>query len=265
MFMSDPNFKKAACAILSYNHPEITFRAVNSVLKFHPPENIYLIHNGSEQKWIKKHQLDFPQINHLIQTQNKGYTGGVNFAFTNLFENNKNQWVFLLTNDCTLLTNLEAPPTEPGLYSVLIYRRKIDVIDSVIGLFEPKKGKLSHLRSSNFVKLNSSYFYVPGTAFWLDSKTFKDVGLFDESLHTYWEDVDYSMRVQAKNINLNPHLTTQVLHSIGKTCHKNPYYTKFLFQRNRKIISLKYCSSLNEKIYFIIYNLIFSFSKFFIF
>lgn len=249
---SNINNIKTACAILSFNHPEITAKTLNSVLDKHSNSDCFLIHNGSEQKWIMQHQKNFPSIHHLIIDKNKGFTGGVNFALSALFKNY--DWVFLITNDCTLLTPLN-PPESEGFYSPLIYRRKIQQIDSIAGLFWPSTGKLQHSRTIN--DLNNSLsnnsnakLYIPGTAFWLHKNVFMQIGLFDESLHTYWEDVDYSVRVQNAGLNINHYANTELIHAIGKTCHKDSFYTQHLFHRNRKIVSLRYCKNHNEKFRF---------------
>lgn len=231
-----------ACAILSFNHPEITERTIRSVLEFHPCASTFLIHNGSEPRWVKQHQKTFPTIHHLILTDNRGFSGGVNFAFTHLFKSFA--WVFLITNDCQLLTPLH-PPHRPGLYGPLIYRRKISQIDSMGGVFYPAKAKLIHAKTEDtfFETFTSKtmYPYIPGTAFWLHRELFQQVGDFDESLHTYWEDVDFSVRAKNLGLHLDLHTSTQLIHAVGKTCHKHSFYTQYLFKRNRRKISLKYC------------------------
>jgi GT2 family glycosyltransferase len=90
-------------------------------------------------------------------------------------------------------------------------------------------------------------YYVPGTAFLLDRESWQklahDGRAFDESLHTYWEDVDLSMRAHAEKVKVAPWPAVQLLHKVGKTCHRNPFYTRFLFQRNRRIVSRRYVAA----------------------
>lgn len=227
-----------AISILSYNHPEITRRCVQSALQHYSPNQIYLCHNGSQSKFVSQLEVDFPNIQHCKLNENRGYSGGANFILSEVFK--KYRWCFFLTNDCQLLTAPGAPPKE-GLYSPTIFARKMERIDSLGGYFIPSLGKLGHLKGkSNLNSILPQFFYTPGTAFYLDRDTFSLSGGFDERLGTYWEDVDFSLRVQRLGLKNCTHLSTQVLHGIGKTCHKDPQYTSYLYQRNRKKISWKY-------------------------
>jgi GT2 family glycosyltransferase len=258
------NKEISSCAILSFNHPEWTERAVKAALAVHPAEHIYLIHNGSEKKWITQHKNNFPKLNHLYIEKNCGFTGGTNFGLKYLFTDYN--WVFFQTNDCLLVNSLVPPITE-GFYAPLIYKRKIGRVDSLGAKFWPYKTKLRHCQSATeFNQKNIlGKTYVPGTAFWIHKSIFTQVGFFDENLHTYWEDVDYSQRVHQLKLHLDIYPQTQLIHGVGKTCHKDPFYTNFLFQRNKKIISQKYTPFYLTPVlfyYLLIYYLRISLKKF---
>lgn len=232
--------------ILSFNHPEITNRCVQSVSRFISTENIVLVHNGSEIQHQSLLTKQFPNLDHLIIPQNKGFSGGANAGLRHAFSKSSD-WTLFITNDCSLI-ELGPPPRQPGLFAPLIWRRKKGFIDSIGGCFDPKKGKLKHFRSETEFLASNSHCYVPGTAFWLDRKSFEMAQGFDESLGTYWEDVDFSMRLKKLNLNLGVHTSTQLIHSVGKTCHSKSHYTTYLFQRNRKRVSWKYSRTLFERI-----------------
>lgn len=235
--------------ILSFNHPQLTIKCVEAALQFIPEEKLLLTHNGSQPENILSLKAKFPKIEHLIVEKNRGYTAGANASLRHIFS--KSDWAFFITNDC-LLASKPRQPLAPGLYAPTIYRRSLNKIDSIGGSFNPLTGKLMHLRTSEVAlqtmakaknpALLKKYFYVPGTAFYLDKYTFSTVGDFDESLHTYWEDVDYSLRTQKAQLNLGICLDTHLIHKVGKTCHKDPYYTKVLFKNNRKIVSARHIS-----------------------
>jgi GT2 family glycosyltransferase len=228
--------QKVSTVILSFNHPELTERCVNSALQHFAAEDILLVHNGSEKKWIQKHQEAFPQIHHLILQHNKGFTGGSNAGLRLSFE--KYDWILFLTNDCLLL---KAPnsPVVPGLYAPMIWARKMGRVDSVGGVLDLAKAHLRHLKEPDYTVQGKECFYVPGTAFWIHRDIFSTTLGFDESLGTYWEDVDLSMRVAELGLPIGVESKTEVLHGIGKTCHGNSHYTTYLFQRNRRRICLQ--------------------------
>ena len=226
--------------LLSYNHPEHTRRAALSLLKIGAFEKYYLIHNGSQEKHIQLLQSQLPNFEHILMPENKGYAGGMNRAIEILCSTES--WGFFLTNDCTL-EFLHSPPQSKGFWAPTIFFRKMDRIDSYGGSFFPRKGLLTHRKELS--KPSSSdkreRFYIPGSAFWLDSESAQQGGLFESKLGTYWEDVDLSQRYQEMNIPVGYDANTQVLHRGGKTCHKDPLYTLYFYQRNRAIISRRYC------------------------
>lgn len=224
-----------AVAVLSYNHPEITSKCIESALKFDYP--IYVIHNGSEKRWIKQLQEKFPQCQHLILEQNKGYSGGVNFGLSQLYKNF--EWVILLTNDSEI-QNLPRIPKHPSFVAPQILIKKTKLRDSLGGAFYPEIARIYHCKSVQEFQ-STAKRYIPGTAFLLHREVFESAGHFDESLDTFWEDVDFSQRVEALNYRLTVDDKWLVEHTRGKTTRKYRHYTLYLFQRNRKIVSKRYC------------------------
>lgn len=237
-----------AIVILSYNHSQLTTECVESALNKAPHLSIYLIHNGTEEKQrdLLYKKFTSPQIHHLELPVNKGFSGGANFGLATVLKNHS--WVLFLTND-TLLKNL--PDVDffthlpPGQYAPLILVKRNQRVDSIGAAIKPHTGHLFHIKSKDdFHKIQkqkkSSYVYVPGTAFIIDRQTFFNSEGFDERLGTYWEDVDYSLCLQKNNQNVGVLPDVVIEHKIGKTCHKDTYYTTYLFQRNRLIISWKH-------------------------
>jgi GT2 family glycosyltransferase len=216
--------------LLSYNHPEHTLRAAQSLLKMKMFEKYYLIHNGSQEKHIRCLQDQLPSFEHILMPENKGYSGGMNRAFEILCSTDG--WGFFLTNDCTL-EFLEGPPKTKGFWAPTIFFRKMGRIDSLGGSFFPQKGLLAHRKAlpSQGTPDGHERFYIPGSAFWLDSESARQGGFFESKLGTYWEDVDLSQRYQAMKIPVGYDANTQVLHRGGKTCHKDPMYTLYFYQR----------------------------------
>lgn len=224
--------KSFGVVVLSFNHPEITAKCVDSVLNLtrtlgsHIP--IHLVHNGSLTQHRNVLLSRYPQIEHHILESNQGFSGGANFGLSHAFK--IHDQVLFLTNDTELLRLPDF--VRPGLSSVKCFRRNsLDKIDYISGRLNPKSGKLSHIKTES--ELNTAN-YIPGTAFWMDIATFEKLNGFDETFHTYWEDVDLSWRAEKNNISLNYSDQTWVKHKIGKTCHQDDFYTFYLYHRNRK-------------------------------
>ena len=233
-------------AILSFNHPELTAATVNSVLsKGFPSAKIYLVHNGSEIKHQNSLVSQFSKIRHIFLKENKGYSGGANAALSEVFKTEER--LLFLTNDTEVLQLNPVFPDHLDLFSVSILKRNSNYLDSIIGSVNLKTGQLTHIKSEAELASLPPLLrtYVPGTAFGITKKTYVTIGGFDETLHTYWEDVDLSLRAHASKgeIRIGFYHAFQVKHKMGKTCHKHRFYTLYLFQRNKKRILKKYGSS----------------------
>jgi GT2 family glycosyltransferase len=244
------------CAILSYNHPEITARCVRSVLRFTlasgsssnspvhkssnsyellKPDQIILVHNGSRSENVETLRQQFPQIQHLVMVENRGFSGGANAALLASFR--QSDWCFFITNDTELIRLPEVNSQvlkKPAYIAPRIHFRRFGRIDSIGGQVFTSTGHLRHLKTAEeFFSIPKKEIYVPGTAFLIHKGIFESVGEFDEALHTYWEDVEYSLRVSEKNLPIQFTTEIELIHSVGKTCHKDPYYTSYLYHRNR--------------------------------
>ncbi len=233
-----PNY---AVVILSYNHPALTSLTVQSVIEIGFPESqIFLVHNGSQINFVDELKNNFKNVNHLVQYKNKGYTGGCNFGLSEVFKIFPH--AFLLTNDTEAIALPTAFPEDHSFVSGLILKRKTEQIDSVAGALNVRTGQLKHIKSFYELKNLKKYerLYIPGTAFGITEKCFSALAGFDESFHTYWEDVDLSLRAHQLGFKVGFLEDFKLRHKIGKTCHKDRFYTLYLFQRNRRKLMKKH-------------------------
>lgn len=141
-----------------------------------------------------------------------------------------------------------------GLYGPKIFKRKTQEIDSLGGKLELASLKPFHCKKPNeFEQTLISYQkgdhtfapYIPGTAFLIHQDVFSLLQGFDETYHTYWEDIDLSYRFlnqlpQWDTLKMGLVEAWQLRHGIGKTCHKKPFYTQELFPRNKKLFAQKH-------------------------
>ncbi len=241
--------------VLSYNHPELTAKAIGSVsaqrmrIKETMPLPLVLVHNGSDKRHVAALQLKFPEVDHLILNSNKGFSGGANEGIRYALENYDQQssWVLFLTNDCELESWPELPSNyPPSFLAPWIWARKTNRIDSIGGKLNLITGVPSHLKSEeDFYKLiekasKNEAPYIPGSAFLIHRAAFYQLKGFNEVFGTYWEDIDFSLRALKLGVPMRILSSFQVRHKIGKTCHKNSYYTTYLYQRNRHWVSRNY-------------------------
>ena len=230
-------------AVLSFNHPHITEKCLLSTLKLVEADRVMLLHNGSKNEFKSELNVKFKDIFQIETLENRGFSGGANLLLTSAFE--KWDWVLFLTNDTTLESVDFELHLLPGLFVPKVYLRKRERVDYEMGGFDSRRAQLRHFSREQNWHLNTKsgiYTYAPGTAFLIHRKVFQDVGPFDETLHTYWEDVDFSVRCHQLGFAPQSIQGIELIHAGGKTTRKDRFYTNFLFQRNRQIVSMRYCT-----------------------
>lgn len=244
-----PDVRQLPCAILilSYDHVELTAKCVNQALAFSLP--IILFHNGSSVKNRNLLKAQFPTVRHGHCDQNYGFTAGINRAFDLAFDFHEK--IIFVTNDC----ELKKLPTNWN-FEILVPQIQYanGKIDSHGGFFEPAKACLSHNKVIPFPANADTFgpripgpiaargdlrFYVPGAAFGLSKKAWESGPRFDETLHTYWEDVDWSQKISQHKISFDPQFL--IVHKGKRTTRRISYYSLYLFHRNRRIVSRRYC------------------------
>lgn len=221
-----------AIVLLSYNHETLTGYCLNSVLNAgFPAEQIYLVHNGSQSNKVQLLKDSFPKVQHLLLKENLGYSGGANFGLRSVFQKYEN--ILFLTNDTEVIQLPKNFPTGKNFFSVPIYVRNTNRLHSTMAELNTTTGVLSHLETTDLPP-SPHIRYIPGTAFGITKNIFQHLQGFDEAFHTYWEDVDLSYRATQAGFSLSFDSTFSLKHKIGKTCHKNRFYTLYLYQRNRR-------------------------------
>lgn len=243
---------KPQVVLLSYNHPDLTARALNSILKKFKSDEVILVHNGSSPENVRRLLFEFADVEHLVLRQNLGFSGGANVGLERAFE--RSSWCFFVTNDCELESFELQRPLSAGLYAPRIFRRQTGVIDSIGGAVDLTSGHLQHFREihpgmdphqSSKPQTSTETVYAPGTAFLIHRLVFESLRGFDISLGTYWEDVDLALRAHERGWPVQAVASIVLRHGIGKTCHKDPYYTSYLFHRNRGRVCRRHLSLSN--------------------
>ncbi len=269
---------RSAVGILSDNDVEATIKSVRSALEWSEGANIVLVHNGSTDADCLMLKQLFPAIHHVWVRENRGVTAGINALFSaigwldestrdfrgrvteqpKLFDYESPwDWVLFLSEGSEIMT-LGGEPTNPGLYAPKVWKTKklrnvpsdspgwVDTIDSWGALYSPSHKKIVHLREKNVLNYGGKseserfMFIVPGSAFWVHRRTINVVGAWDESLHTYYEDVDFSMRAILAGVKLGRVTDTEIRHGLSQADQENQFHTQVLYTKNRDEIARRY-------------------------
>lgn len=219
--------KKTAVCIINWNNYDCTLNCIESLMTM--PCNDYdiiLIDNASEDGSGDRLAGNFPQVKYLKLRENAGFTGGNN-AGINYSLNRNYQYTLLLNNDTTvepdfleILVNYldehkEVGAVQPKIYfyhnKSLLWNggshfNKWTGIDSVEGTGKKSSSTSESLKSAD---------WLTGCALLLRNDLIREVGLLDESLFMYYEDVDYSFRIKKAGYSLVYHPQSVIYHIAG--------------------------------------------------
>ncbi|HRY28597.1 MAG TPA: glycosyltransferase [Elusimicrobiota bacterium] len=235
-----PRAEALPLLVLHYDQAAQTARCLASILQAgYAPEQIYCLDNGSRTDPAEPLRRRYPRVQFRRIEKNRGFSGGVNEALRWAFDEGFSS-AFFLSNDTVLHRDAPekcretAATAGAGMVAPRVLSLKSPATtESIGGGFDPAAAALRHHRAPGLPPLLGENDYVPGAAFWLSRDTFLSLNGMDESYHTYWEDVDFSFRARRRGILLARCYDARVGHAIGKTCHKNPLYTAYYYQRNR--------------------------------
>lgn len=219
--------------ILNWNGLEDTVRCVeHALLQVDVPFRIWVIDNGSDGADYQMLQKKFG--NHSLvevsqNTQNLGFTGGMNLAICQLIERDDcPEAIALLNNDAfvepTWLAELVAA-AQPGVDLIASSMRRYDdssVLDNAGHIFL----NTGEILPRGTHELASSYLeqvYVEGAcagACLIKTQLLKDIGLFDDFFSTGYEDAELGLRAMLAGSKIMYAPRAVVTHKIGASIDK---------------------------------------------
>jgi len=198
--------------ILSYNQCEDTLRTLDSLSRMtYPNFELIVVDNNSTDLTIKAVQSKYPNVILLVQSTNKGFAAGANVGLQRGIET-KADFVLIINNDVlvtpSMLTSLiESVTPDVGIVAPLIYYMDDPKRIWSKGflkhplLLEPRgnaRGQIDHGQWITPFNVD----YLLGCALLIRVSLLKEVGLFDERFFFYYEDLDFSLRIQQKGYRL---------------------------------------------------------------
>jgi GT2 family glycosyltransferase len=206
--------------IISYNKLEPVFRAVDSVFKNHKHSKIILIDNSEDTYFFKKlkQKLKTYKENILFikNKKNLGFSKAVNQGIK-IALNKGADYILLLNDDAYLDKNcipyliealdkdnkaMLAGPTifydkdKSKIWSTGGYFNKL--LGNIKILLKNKKVNPDTLKNLNIQEVD----FLTGCVLMIKSEAIKKIGLFNEDLFFYGEDVDYSLRAKRKGFKI---------------------------------------------------------------
>jgi GT2 family glycosyltransferase len=233
--------------VLTWKDTEMTTRCVRSLLDAtHPNTGIVVVDNGSDPPGCPIVAEQFPMIEPVQLDRNQGFTGGCNRGIERALELDAD-YVFLLNNDTIvhkdaiahLVAAMETRPDAAMASAVLLLpgdEQKIqfyrgDMRRDCALHFHPGEGE--QLSDKHRATIETEF--APACAVLFRPEALRQVGLFDESLFTNWEDYDLCCRFHDAGWKLITVGDAEVIHAHGQTTGRISPFITYFFTRNRLI------------------------------
>jgi GT2 family glycosyltransferase len=214
---------------------------------------VILVDNASTDDSVAFVQQRYPWVQVIAHSRNDGFAGGNNVGI----RRSRGRYLVLLNNDTepdpswlSILIEVAERTQAGAVVPKLLYKHRPGIINNAgselkpdsyifpvieIGYDEPDKGQYDTEREVTA---------FCGASVILRRTMLEAIGLFDETLFMYWEDVDLSWRGQRAGYKYlyTPHAVVLHVHTGTSTLH-SPLF-KFFLWRNRVLILVKNASVL---------------------
>tara|TARA_B100000963_G_scaffold358793_1_gene384322 strand:- start:10455 stop:11372 length:918 start_codon:yes stop_codon:yes gene_type:complete len=219
--------KKIAIVIVNWNQYELTKQCLLSLRKCtYNNYKVILIDNNSSDNSGKKLKSFFKEIKFFQNNQNEGFTGannrGIKYALSKKFD-----YVMLLNNDTEVSPDFLDPllktfneDKQIGAVQPLILYWKKELVWNYGGEFQKITGRVITLNrgKSKFNIKKSKYTdWISGCCFMLKTEVIKKIGLLDDFYFVYYEDADWSIRINNAGFKLALNFESVVFHHEGSS------------------------------------------------
>lgn len=237
-----------AIIIVNYNTEKLILECLESVFKNKPTGTfqVIVVDNNSTDNSVASIKKHFPKVNLIESKENLGFSGGNNLALKEIDAKN-----YLLLNSDTLvnedsLNNLVkfAENSDYGIVSC-----KLTYSD---GSFQPNAGelptflpvlfwlsglddilgKITHIKS--YQARDKSYYHngtkvgwVSGSVMLIKKEVTEKIGLLDEGIFMYGEDVEYCFRANRAGFKIGWTDEAEIIHISGASS-KKPKYNQWI-------------------------------------
>lgn len=226
--------------IVTWNGLALTRRALDSLYATTRGEELQVIvvDNGSEDGTAAALGEEYPQVEVLALDRNHGFAVANNRALALA----RAPLVLLLNNDATvrpgavaaLLAAAEARPAFAVFVPEMLRMAAPDVVDNR-GIWLDTSARCRQLdagRPALPPRAEGEVFGASGGACLIRHALIDALGLFDESLGSYWEDCDFALRVRAAGHRAWYVPGAQVLHEGSATASRIADHKLYLIHRN---------------------------------
>ncbi len=218
---------------VNWNGWRDTLEWLNSVERLaYPTFTLAVVDNGSSDGSETRIKDQYPHLKVLQTGRNLGYPGGAN-AGVRFFLGEDAEFIWLLNNDTVV-----DPQALTALVRAAQNDSRVGLVGSVVYHYgEP--GRVQFWGGAEFNRWTATtrYLlepqpdrldYLSGASLLVRAAVFREVGLLNERLVFYWDDVDFSLRVRRAGWEMVVAQDSQVFHKEGHTVGRKSPRADFL-------------------------------------
>lgn len=253
--MTDPAVERVAVVVLNWNGVADTFTCLDALAAQRRPDLagphdpvVIVVDNGSTDDSVAKLRLrsERGEIVLLENESNRGFAGGVNVGIRHAL-NEGFDAIALLNNDAvpepTWLEELvrAMTRTDAAIVTGLLLDERGGKIDSAGDAYSWWGMPFPRGRDDPAASAPASGYVAAasGGATLYRASVFRDVGLFDEEFFAYFEDVDLSLRAQARLHRIYYTDRATALHVRGASSSRVAGFTTFQSFKNLPLVAIK--------------------------
>jgi GT2 family glycosyltransferase len=219
---------------LNYNNYKLTYECLDSLYNLsYTNYKIIVVDDCSAERDIEKIVDDFPQVKLINNNKNLNYCKSFNVGIREALTNGA-EYTFLINND----TKDFSPTYLDEIIDTFQSDNKLGMvgskcIDYVGGL---RRGQKPSVRFG--IDMD-----VPTEGYVVKREVFENIGLLNEGLVIYMEDLDFIARLRDAGYTTNINLNVSFAHLGGGTTSKVVFKSNYYRVRNVILFTRKYCSS----------------------
>ena len=230
--------------ILNYNGNEFLENCIESIFRETEQKfELIIVDNNSPDKSGEKLSKKYESCKFILNQKNVGVSEGLNIGIRNA----SGSHIILLNNDLIVAPKwldylFEAYEEKgDGLYQPKFLKMKdkmiIDSAGNLINIFgfgfSREKGKKDNLQYNAIEEIG----FAAGTCLFCSKKIFDEIGLFDEKLFAYNEDLDFGWRARLSNYK-SYYVPKSIVYHHGSAQWKWSGEKFYLLERNRWVVLL---------------------------